>query len=125
MRVPQRLARARLVQRLRLHLQSQSHPRLELALIVAIAAMVGFVTSVVLRWAGVDSMAVRYPLALIAAYGVFIALIGLWLKTRDDDCQSDALDAAVDLAGDGGNASGSHVRDVIGAAACSAKLNPK
>jgi hypothetical protein len=35
--------------------------------------------------AGVDSMALRYPLALAGAYTFFLCLLWLWVSTKADD----------------------------------------
>jgi hypothetical protein len=47
-------------------------------------------------------MGMRYPLALLAAYGVFLALLWLWLRTRRDP--SDMADLPLPNGGGGGSA---------------------
>ena len=50
-----------------------------MALIVMVTGLTGFVSSFVLLRAGVVTMAVRYPVASIVAYGVFLLQLRLWL----------------------------------------------
>lgn len=66
-------------------LVSDGFPRLQMALIVALTGGFGLLASFSLLQAGVDSMALRYPMALALAYGFFLFLIWLWLRTRADD----------------------------------------
>ena len=89
--------RARLVGRLRQRLAAQSWPRVQMALIVALAALVGLLASAVFWRVGVTAMAWRYPLATLVAYAAFLGLIGLWLRTRAEDWSDGAGDGA-DLA---------------------------
>lgn len=56
-----------------------------MALIVALTGGFGFLASFTMLRFGVDSMALRYPLALGFAYLVFLFLIWLWLRTSADD----------------------------------------
>lgn len=59
-------------------------PRLAVALAVAICIGVGFASTVGLRRLGVPAMWIRFPLALIAAYLTFLALLKflLWNAAR-------------------------------------------
>lgn len=89
-------------------------PRVQIMLILGLTGMAAFLTSAVLLRVGVTQMVVRYPIAIAAAYGVFIMLIGLWLWLQSND--SDMLDFAselpanTDFVGDGQiSASGSGV----------------
>lgn len=59
-------------------------------LILGLTGMAAFLTSAVLLRLGVTQMVVRYPIAIAAAYGVFIVLIGLWLWMQSND--TDMLD---------------------------------
>jgi hypothetical protein len=68
--------------------------------IVALTGGFGLLASFVLLRAGLESMALRYPLALGLAYGFFLFLLWLWLRTRADD-YADVPDLAVDLPGRG------------------------
>ena len=74
-------------------------------IILGLTGVAAFLTSAVLLRLGVTQMVVRYPIAIAAAYGVFIMLIGFWLWLQKNE--SDMLDAAwevlgrTDLVGDG------------------------
>lgn len=60
-------------------------PRLQISVILAITALVGFVTSFILLKTGVTSMALRYPLAVFAAYIGFLMLLRVWLWWQSDE----------------------------------------
>jgi hypothetical protein len=53
-------------------------------LILSLTAFAGFLTSFVLLHAGMLSMGWRYPLAISVAYGVFLFLLGMWLRLQRD-----------------------------------------
>ncbi|HEY5852365.1 MAG TPA: hypothetical protein VIT62_16585 [Lysobacter sp.] len=72
-------------------------PRLQMMAIVLVTAVAGLVVSFLLRMAGIDSMPLRYPLAILAAYGVFLLQMWAWMRWRDDPVD-DVLDAGADLA---------------------------
>lgn len=60
-------------------------PRMQVALILALTGVAAFLTSaVLLRFAGVTQMSIRYPVAIAVGYGFFILLIGIWLWTQAD-----------------------------------------
>lgn len=67
------------IEQARRHLLRTSAPRLQMTLVVVLTAGVGFLASVLLLRAGVWRMAVRYPLAILIAYGAFILLLRAWL----------------------------------------------
>lgn len=73
------------VQRVKRRLIRESFPRLQMALIVALTGGFGLLASFTLLRLGLDSMALRYPLALAFAYLFFLFLIWLWLRTNADD----------------------------------------
>jgi hypothetical protein len=54
-------------------------------LLVGLTGGFGLLASFGMLQFGLESMAVRYPLALAAAYGFFILLLWLWLRTRAED----------------------------------------
>jgi hypothetical protein len=62
-----------------------SAPRLQMAVMVAITALSGFLASVLLAAAGMDSMWLRYPVCVGIAYLVFLAQIRLWRRWREAD----------------------------------------
>jgi len=61
-------------------------------IILGLTGVAAFLTSAVLLRLGLTQMVVRYPVAIAAAYGVFIMLIGLWLWLQRTE--SDMLDVA-------------------------------
>jgi hypothetical protein len=66
-------------------LEEQTFPRVQMALIVMLTGAIGLLVSfLLLRW-GMDSMAVRYPLAVAFAYVFFLFLLWLWLRTKAED----------------------------------------
>ncbi len=73
------------VVRARQHLQQLGWPRLQMALIVALTGAAGFLASHLLRLAGIDAMLLRYPMAVLLAYGVFLLLMWIWIRWRWDN----------------------------------------
>lgn len=84
------------VDELRRDLQSRSWPRAQMTLLVALTGGTGLLASFLLLQAGVGRMALRYPLALGVAYGVFLLLLWLWLRTKAEDW-TDVPDVDLDL----------------------------
>lgn len=76
-------------------------PRVQMTLLLALTGGAGFLTSYLLLRAGLDRMALRYPLAVGVAYLVFFLLLRLWiaLQSDADEIASDAVDV-VDLGTD-------------------------
>ena len=68
------------VVRARQDLQQHGWPRLQMALIVALTGAAGFLASHLLRLAGIDAMLLRYPMAVLLAYGVFLLLMWIWIR---------------------------------------------
>lgn len=79
------VARRLAIERVRRQLQARSWPRLQMMLLVALTGGSGLLISFGLLHAGLESMAVRYPLALAGAYLVFLLLVWLWLRTHAQD----------------------------------------
>ena len=48
-------------------------------LLVALTGLSGFLFSLLMLKAGLTSMAARYPIAVVLAYGVFLGLLRVWL----------------------------------------------
>jgi hypothetical protein len=65
-------------------------------LVVSGSAIVGFLSSVVLLWMGLRYMPVRYALAILSGYGVFLTLINRWLGHRSGS-------SLIDRVADGAN----------------------
>lgn len=104
-RSPHSLTRSLVVLRLQRQLEAGSWPRLQMSLIVALTGAAGLLFSFLLLRAGFDSMALRYPLALAGAYGVFLFLLWLWLRTKASD-YGDVPDPTGFLPGSGGGSPG-------------------
>jgi hypothetical protein len=77
------------------HRVQNQWPRLQIMVILGLTGVAAFLTSAVMLRLGVTQMVVRYPIAIAAAYGVFIMLIGLWLWLQSND--SDMLDFASEV----------------------------
>ncbi len=60
-------------------LQREGLPRLQMSLILLVTGAAGFLSSFVLLHVGLTRMWLRYPLAVVCAYGVFLLLLRLWL----------------------------------------------
>lgn len=73
------------VARIRRVLERLHSPRLQMMFIVSLTGAVGFLTSVGLLRAGMDSTAARYSLAVAAAYLVFLFFLWCWLRFKAED----------------------------------------
>lgn len=73
-------ARADAIDVVRSHLLLRGAPRIHVSLLLIVTAGLGFLTSVLMLKLGLVSMALRYPIAVILAYAVFVALLRLWLR---------------------------------------------
>ena len=62
--------------------QNLPNARREMLAIVVATGLIGFVVSAGLLHAGVSSMARRYSIATLAAYGAFLLLVRLWAERR-------------------------------------------
>jgi len=82
---PFHLTRSHAILRLKRRLEQDSFPRIQMSLIVGLTGTAGLLFSFVMLELGVTSMALRYPLALLMAYGVFLLLLWLWLRTKAED----------------------------------------
>lgn len=67
------------IRRLRDRLAVRAPARLHMLSLVGITGLAGFLASFGLLHAGMRSMAARYPLAVIIAYAVYLALLRVWL----------------------------------------------
>jgi hypothetical protein len=117
--MPQATARRREVDRLRRFLLRLHYPRLQMGLIVALTGAGGFLCSFVLLHGGVDSMAWRYGLAVVFAYGVFLRLLWWWLRVRRDLLDGlDTLDGPIpdlpDLSPSSAGEQAAQARDAFG-----------
>ena len=83
--------RLKAIRRTESMLRRRGWPRLEMMLLVALTGLAGLLSSFCLLQLGVESMAVRYPIAVALAYLVFLGLMWVWLRARQDDL-SDLLE---------------------------------
>lgn len=72
--------RHRKIESLKRRLQRKSYPRLHASIILLLTGLAGFFVSFVLLRAGVTVMWLRYPVAILVAYGVFLILLRVWLS---------------------------------------------
>ena len=96
------VTRASAVERTRARLLRQGFPRVQMFILVSLTGLAGFGASVAMLAAGVDTMALRYLLAMGVAYIVFLLLLWLWLRTS----AADYLDPSLMGDGDGERAHG-------------------
>lgn len=66
--------------RLKRRIAQRHFVRLHMGLILAATAAAGLVASKGLLEAGVSGVMVRYPLAVVIAYAVFLGMAGLWIR---------------------------------------------
>lgn len=87
-------ARERRVEIITGRLLRKSMPRFQVSLILSLAGLAGFLTSFSLLHLGVPWMWLRYPIAILFAYGVFLLLLSLWLwlQRRTLNVDSSVLD---------------------------------
>jgi hypothetical protein len=62
------------------YLRDRSYPRLTLLLLVTFAGCAGFLISYGLLHLGWHKMAVRYPLAVLGGYAVFLVQLRIWVE---------------------------------------------
>ncbi|MDR3403597.1 MAG: hypothetical protein P4L99_13950 [Chthoniobacter sp.] len=72
--------RARMLGRMRGYLVRQRSPRMILSGIMLATAMAGFLASVGMLKLGLAQMWLRYPLAVLVAWGVFLLLVRQWAE---------------------------------------------
>lgn len=79
------LTRALAVERMRARLLRDGFPRLQMLMLVSLTGLAGFAASAAMLAAGLEAMALRYVLAMGAAYIAFLLLLWLWLRTSASD----------------------------------------
>ena len=102
--------REHIVQLVKDRLMRRGSPRLLVTLILAITGLAGFLVSFLLLRSGMTRMSLRYPLAILFAYCVFLLLLRLWLALQRPrrteggigDGVADAADGLLDLASGSG-----------------------
>jgi len=88
--------RSTLVAAIRRRLDRQTFPRVIVLAMLVTAGAASFLCSAIALRTGIDSMAVRYPLATASGYIVFLLLIRFWIAVRrgwypDDIGAGDAI----------------------------------
>lgn len=81
-------------------LSRDGFPRLHMPLILAASGFAAFLACFSLLRLGVDKMALRYPLAVVAGYLVFFLLLKLWLVYQKRSATQDLLDLVDSPCGD-------------------------
>ncbi|MCD2516449.1 hypothetical protein LQ564_09010 [Massilia sp. G4R7] len=79
------MSRAFAVRTMRARLLRDSFPRVQMFILVSLTGAVGFAASAAMLLAGIETMALRYALAMGAAYLAFLALLWVWLHTSASD----------------------------------------
>lgn len=99
--------RQRDINRIGQRLLHHGYPRLEMAFLVLVTGLAGFLASFALLHAGIGSMALRYPLAVGCAFIALLLQLWLWLKLRHD-WREDLAEAASELASGASDAAPGH-----------------
>jgi len=88
--------RSHFVRRVENMLRRADQPRFQMSVIVLVTGAAGFLCSYVFLLTGIESLALRYPLAVAVAYLVFLGLLRLWLayQQRRLAVSPDFLDVA-------------------------------
>ena len=96
--------RESLVADVRERIIARGYPRLQILLILAASGGVAFMASMGLLRAGLTHMGVRYPIAALAGYVAFLALIRIWIawQRRSLELPFDGLDVGPARGGSGG-----------------------
>jgi hypothetical protein len=105
--------RERRIEFLKRRLVRKSYPRLHASFILLLTGLAGFLASFGLLHLGMSSMWLRYPLAILFAYCVFLILLRLWLSLiprTSHDLDVDVVETTIDVAseftyGGGGSSS--------------------
>lgn len=88
--------RTALVAELRLRLERDGSPHATMLVILMLAGGAAFLSSVVALYAGLYSMSLRYAVAVLAGYGMFLLLIRGWIalhrRNRTSDFSLDGLE---------------------------------
>ena len=84
--------RERRVERVRRMLMRRGMPRLQMSLILSATGIAGFLASFVLLHAGVSRMWLRYAVAVLFAYGIFLLLLRLWVFSKSRARERRTLD---------------------------------
>jgi len=86
------ITRSHAIVRMQRRLEHESFPRIQMTLIVTLTGATGLLASFLMLRGGIESMAIRYPMALANAYLAFLFMLWLWLRTKPDDYHLDVPD---------------------------------
>jgi hypothetical protein len=92
--------RARALALVRAQLTHKGSPFLVLFLVLTVTGLTGFLASVLLRWAGLSSMGVRYPVCVALAYLAFLFQLFLYVLYHRHRVRVADRGAAAEAAGD-------------------------
>jgi hypothetical protein len=100
--------REHLVERERRRLLKEFSPRLHMSIILLATGSAGFLASFAMLQGGVSAMWLRYPLAILFSYAIFLLLLRLWLYLQSGgrlfpDSAADILDGVNGTGGSGGS----------------------
>ena len=97
--------RERRIEVMKGRLLQESMPRIQMSLILLFTGLAGFLASFFLLQLDVSRMWIRYPIAILIAYGVFLLLLRLWLwiygRDMDVDLDPDLAEVVLDLTSGG------------------------
>ena len=93
---PQGSPAARRVERVRRLLLSRGLPRAQMSLILSTTGAAGFLASFVMLRLGLTSMWLRYALAVLLAYAVFLFMLRLWLYLHSREPKGNLSDYMLD-----------------------------
>ena len=93
--------RERQIEIIKRRLLQESMPRFQMSLILIFTGLAGFLASFSLLQLNVTWMWLRYPIAILIAYGVFLLLLRLWLwiygRDMDVDLDPDLAEVVLEL----------------------------
>ncbi|RYD80756.1 MAG: hypothetical protein EOP84_11740 [Verrucomicrobiaceae bacterium] len=87
--------RRKALRALRVYFAQRRWPRIAMSLILLCTGGVGFGTSFLFLQAGVNQMWLRYPLALLVGWAVFLALVRIWAELERRSFRADEDIAAL------------------------------
>ena len=92
--------RERRIEFLKRRLLRKTYPRLHASIILLLTGLAGFLASFLLLRFGISAMWLRYPVAILFAYCVFLMLLRLWLwlsRPRDWELDEDVVETTLDV----------------------------
>lgn len=91
-------SRSLLRERIKSHLIIEKSPRRDMAVIMILAGAAAFLASVSLLSLGLKGLVLRYPLAALIGYAVFLMALRLWVLWREPRARNErGVDLAIDV----------------------------